>query len=121
MMINTLDIGLAAENRACAFLEKQGMHLLYKNYDCKFGEIDLIMKDGDYVVFTEVRCRNNQDYTSALESVSPAKKSKIIKTAMHYLLEKNWYNKVDCRFDVIAFEETEMNWIKNAFEVDPAL
>ena len=115
---NTQRIGNIAEDQACAYLEKQGMICLDRNYYCDFGEIDLIMKEGEYIVFAEVRCRNNQDYASALESVTLAKQHKLIKTATFYLLENKLLNKVDCRFDVLAVAYTQVDWIKNAFSVD---
>lgn len=111
-------IGAAAENKARIFLEKNGLTFLEKNYACQFGEIDLIMQDGEYIVFVEVRLRNNEDYTSALESISKTKQYRISKTAIFYLIEKKWLNKMDCRFDVLAMDDTTIDWIKNAFDVE---
>lgn len=111
-------LGYHAESKACAFLELHGLILLDQNYHGPTGEIDLIMKEGDYVVFVEVRSRNDQNYQEALASITPTKQRKVIKTAIHYLLEKNWFNKVDCRFDVVAMDERENHWIKNAFSAE---
>lgn len=112
-------LGKAAENATCKHLIKQGLKLIQKNYDSNFGEIDLIMKDGDIYVFVEVRLRNPNDFTTGLESVTKSKQSKIKKTATAYLLEKNLWNKVYCRFDVVGVVENDhgfdFDWIENAF------
>lgn len=110
-------LGYDAEEKACAYLKSQGLILIEQNFQLASGEIDLIMQDGEYVVFVEVRSRE-RDYREALESITSAKQHKVIKTAMLYLLEKNCFNKVDCRFDVIVTDNTEIHWIKNAFSIE---
>lgn len=110
-------VGYKAEEKACAFLQSKGLILVEKNFSCERGEIDLIMKENDYIVFVEVRSRNS-NYTEALESISQAKQHRVIRAATIFLLHKNWFNKIDCRFDVIAMDETETHWIKNAFNVE---
>lgn len=111
--------GKQAEQETCAFLEKQGLTLIEKNFDSPVGEIDLIMKDKDYYVFIEVRLRNNLDYANGLESVTRSKQKRIIKTALLYLQENRLLNKVPCRFDVVSVQQInqkfEFQWIKNAF------
>lgn len=114
--MDTLSIGYQAERQACLFLEKKGFKLLEKNYSChKMGEIDLIMQDGDTTVFIEVRQRGLNDYVTPLESITPAKQHKIIKAATQYLLERGLYDKIFCRFDVIAISDGELEWVKDAF------
>lgn len=87
-----------------------------KNYRCKTGEIDLIMQQGETLVFIEVRLRSHRQFANAAESVTFAKQRKIIKTAQFYLQQHQLTDKINCRFDVIAFgEDTVPEWIKNAF------
>jgi putative endonuclease len=111
-------LGHDAEEKARVYLEAQGLTLLDQNYYSHAGEIDLIMKENDYVVFVEVRSRNHQNYKEALESITPAKQRKVIKTATYYLLEKKWFNKVDVRFDVLVMDNSKIHWIKNAFNAE---
>ncbi len=115
----TQALGKSAEEATCKHLKKQGLKLIEENYERNFGEIDLIMKDGEIYVFIEVRLRNPDSYTTGLESVTKSKQSKIKKTATAYLLEKNLWNKVYCRFDVVGVTQTDedyqFDWIENAF------
>lgn len=114
--------GKAAELEAEAYLSTQGLLPLQRNYRQKIGEIDLIMQDQEDIVFVEVRAREDSDHGSALESITPAKCQKIIRTAKYYLQEAGLYYKVTSRFDVVTFDPVEgewrLQWIKNAFGVD---
>jgi len=107
--------GVKSEKQALSYLQEQGLSLVCRNYYCRFGEIDLIMRDRDTLVFIEVRYRKNSDFGGALASISKGKQAKIIKTARHYLaqLETEPY----CRFDAIAIEQhaNAPQWIQNAF------
>ena len=104
------------EARAEAYLIAQGLVKNTKNYRCKLGEIDLIMQHQDTLVFVEVRMRSHSQFAQAAESVTPAKQKKIIKTAQYYLQQHQLTDKVNCRFDVIAFgDNTQPDWIKDAF------
>jgi putative endonuclease len=111
--------GKHAEEQTCKYLRKQGLKLIESNYRCDYGEIDLIMRDGECVVFVEVRARTGQNFLDGLESVSSSKQSKIIKTATYYLQQTKQLNKVFCRFDVVAVksqdEQLQFHWVKNAF------
>ncbi len=108
--------GELAEARAEVFLVQQGLVKRTKNYRCKLGEIDLIMQHADTLVFIEVRLRSHQAFASAAESVTIRKQQKIIKTAQYYLQEHRLMDKVNCRFDVIAFSDNGApEWIKDAF------
>jgi len=109
--------GERAEQWACDYLLQQGLALITKNYRCKAGEIDLVMKHQNSLVFIEVRYRKNQQFGGALASVTTAKQHKLRLTAEHYLQHKAV--KSYSRFDVIAIsgEQTPplINWIQNAF------
>lgn len=111
-------IGSAAEDQACCYLQQHGLILIEKNYRRPQGEIDLIMRDQDYLVFVEVRFRQEADYGNSLETVSKHKQYRIIKTALCYLQEEKLLDKVNCRFDCIGIDSTQNElWVKNAFDV----
>lgn len=110
--------GEQAEQHACDYLRKHGLQLIMQNFRCARGEIDLIMRDGDDIVFVEVRMRNHPDYGNAVESVTKNKQRKIIHTAVFFLQTKNWLDKVNCRFDIIAICHNHLEWIKDAFIAD---
>src|SRR3990167_8303956 len=107
--------GKAAEQKACEFLLKQGLTLISKNYRCKQGEIDLIMRDGQDIVFIEIRLRTNKNFGSAIESINESKQKKILRTAIHFLRGRQWLHTKNCRFDVIGMSDNHFEWIKNAF------
>ena len=109
-------IGFAAEKYASDYLQKQGLKLVESNYSCRVGEIDLIMRDGEFLVFIEVRARTVATYGNALESVNYFKQKKLIKAASYYLLTKKQTNS-PCRFDVFALDGVKptISWVKNAF------
>lgn len=112
-------LGAEAENHALLFLKQQGLSLLERNYSCKQGEIDLIMRDKNNVVFVEVRYRDNPDHGDPLESITRSKQAKVIKAATMYLLKNSLYDKVACRFDVATLSSmsSKVHWIKDAFQV----
>lgn len=109
--------GQQAEQAACAYLLQQGLTLVTRNYRCRRGEIDLVMRHEKSLVFVEVRYRKNHRFGGALESITPKKQQKIRITALHYMQK----HKTDdnARFDVIAItgngEQQRFEWIRNAF------
>jgi putative endonuclease len=120
--LNTTKTGRTAERLASEYLQKKGLQPLEYNYRTKAGEIDLIMQDGEDIVFIEVRLRNNPHFGNAIESIDQRKQQKIIKTANHYLSRWNLIDKVNCRFDVIgiSYHQTKavVEWIQDAFPAD---
>ena len=92
--------GAEAEDLACAWLQARGLRLRERNYRSRRGEIDLIMQDGDQLVFVEVRYRNSSRYGSAAESVTAAKQTRLISAASQYLQGQR--HTQACRFDVLA-------------------
>lgn len=123
---SSLDRGNDAEDACCAWLKKQGLKLLTRNYHSRRGELDLVMQDGKTVVFVEVRYRKNDLFGGAVESVTPAKQHKLRTTAEQYLQQEAGLQ--NGRFDVVAMtpaietgeskqptSEYTFNWIKNAF------
>jgi putative endonuclease len=110
-------LGKKAEDAACSFLIKNGLELVTRNYQCRFGEIDLIMKDQETLVFIEVRYRKSANYGSALESVDTGKQRKLVFAANHYLSQASGLPA--SRFDVIALTENQPpEWIIDAFMED---
>lgn len=115
------ELGQRAEEAACQYLCQQGLHLIMRNYLCKMGEIDLVMRDKANLVFVEVRYRKPSGYGSAAETVTAPKQRKLIKAAMHYLQRSPLA--LPCRFDVVGItprmnETLNIEWIKDAFRVE---
>lgn len=110
--------GFDAEQKAYEFLLAAGLRLKCRNYHCRHGEIDLIMEDHAEMVFVEVRFRSSTHYGDALESVDQDKQKKLIKSAIYYLQTHQLQDKVHCRFDVIGFSGTCIDWIKDAFSYE---
>ena len=118
-----LQQGEEAEAACYHYLKSQGLKLVEKNFNSRFGEIDIIMLDKAMLVFVEVRFRKNNQFGGALESITPSKQNKLRKTAELYL-QKNTQHK-NARFDVVSMSQntqTSVNkqaytfdWIPNAF------
>ena len=113
------EAGLAAEQRARDYLMRRGLQLIESNYHSRFGEIDLILRDGDVLVFAEVRMRGSNTFGGARASITAAKQAKLIKTASQYLMR--FSRPPACRFDAVllgAANDDTIEWIKNAFSAD---
>jgi len=118
-----LQQGEDAEIACCHYLKSQGLKLIEKNYNSRYGEIDIIMLDKKTLVFVEVRFRKNDIFGGALESVTQSKQNKLRKTAELYL-QKNTRHK-NARFDVVSMSKNAQtstdkqpytfDWIPNAF------
>ncbi len=107
--------GEKSEQLACTYLLKQGLQVIEKNFNCRYGELDIIMRDQKTLVIVEVRFRKKTNYVSALESITAKKQSRIIASTEYYLQIKRINSAV--RFDVITLSnDTDINWIKNAFQ-----
>jgi putative endonuclease len=108
--------GAQAELLAAQFLQQRGLSLLERNYHCRHGEIDLIMLDGDTLVFVEVRLRSSNSFGGAAASIDKGKQLRLVRTAQHYLASKR--HTPACRFDALLFHTTEdggIEWVRNAF------
>jgi len=108
--------GNEAEQQACKHLQSHGLTLLEKNFSTKAGEVDLIMRDGETLVFVEVRYRKNADFGGAAASVTTKKQQRIIKAALAY--QQKHMPQSSMRFDVVAIEgdNGEIDWITSAFD-----
>ena len=108
-------LGQRAESDAERFLEAQGLTLVARNWRCRFGEIDLVMRDGATLVFVEVRMRSRRDFGGAAASVDAAKQKKLLAAARQYLAGLRTVP--PCRFDVVALAaDAPPEWLRNAFE-----
>ena len=116
--VSAVERGAAWEEFALHHLQQQGLILLDRNYRCRMGELDLIMRDGNTVVFIEVRYRKSNAFGSAAESVGAHKQARLLKAASHYLQKNNFPDEPACRFDVVAISGQKgesLEWIKDAF------
>lgn len=121
--MNKKEIGNVGEDIAQSFLIDKGYIILDRNFKCRIGEIDIIAKDGNHIVFIEVKARNSCNYGSPGEAVNILKKNKIISTANYYINRKKLYNlNIQFRFDVVeiylngAGKYKRINLIKDAFQ-----
>ena len=117
--MHTREQGQHFERLASEFLRKQGLVQIQSNYQARVGEIDLVMRDQETLVFVEVRYREKPGFGSPLETITPAKQKKIRTTAKLFLCEHGLYDKVDCRFDAIGITMMDgkpcYEWVANAF------
>lgn len=107
--------GALAEQQAADYLIRQGLHVLARNWRVRGGEIDLICREGETLVFVEVRLRKNRQFGGAAESITATKQARIVLAARHYLAGKP---EQPCRFDVVLMDGLETpapEWIRHAF------
>ncbi|MBY0573322.1 MAG: YraN family protein [Undibacterium sp.] len=107
-------IGDEGEEQALLHLSEHGLRLVERNFLCKGGEIDLIMRDQNYLVFVEVRKRQNGDYGGALASITWAKQKRLVFAAQVYL--KQCKPIPPCRFDVVCIQDEQVQWLKNVID-----
>ena len=115
-----MESGIKAEELAKQHLEQQGLVTLTRNFRCRQGEIDLIMRQGKTLVFVEVRYRKSAAFGSPAETVTKSKQQKII-TAANYYLTGCGQHDMGCRFDVVAItgqHPAKIEWITDAFQMD---
>ncbi len=119
MKIQKVARGRWAEKIACDYLLAQGLQLLQCNYQCRGGEIDLIMQQHTTLIFVEVRYRQSNHFMHALESIDLKKQQHLITAATHFLQQSPALQTCACRFDVVSLmgklEPLQIQWIKNAF------
>jgi putative endonuclease len=106
--------GAQAERQAAQYLRQQGLQPVAQNYRSRFGEIDLIMRDGATLVFVEVRLRRNGDFGGAAASIDAHKQRRIVRTAQQYLA--GLAHVPPCRFDAVLMGDSGVEWLRNAFE-----
>ena len=106
--------GAAGEARALAHLQQHGLVLVDRNFLCKVGEIDLIMRERHSLVFIEVRARAKGRHGSAADSITPAKQRRLLRAAQRYL--QRFRVPPACRFDVVAIDGETLTWLKDAIQ-----
>lgn len=114
----TLARGREFEALACRYLQERGLALIERNYRTPLGEIDLVMQDGEVLVFIEVRYRRAARFGGAAESIDGRKQTRIRASASHYLQARAGAVDRSCRFDVIAISGAggdDIRWLPNAF------
>lgn len=116
-----LDLGKLGEELALKKVERLGYKCIARNYRCALGEIDLIAKDGDCLVFIEIKTRRGRSIGSIKEVIDKRKKRQLSKVALAYLKSNN-YGDVKSRFDVVAIslnrDREQIEVIQNAFDLD---
>lgn len=110
--------GAAAETAAAEFLAARGLALVERNFRVRGGEIDLICRDGETIVFVEVRLRRRSDYGGAAASILAAKQARIVLAARHWLARRRLRQSPFCRFDCVLIDGDRLEWLKNAFSAD---
>ncbi|WP_338846338.1 YraN family protein [Massilia sp. W12] len=108
--------GAQAEDAALRWLQQRGLRLLTRNYRCRRGEIDLVMQDGACVVFVEVRQRSSAWAGGAAASVDRAKQRRLQAAAAHWLQRQK--RMPNCRFDLLALDGEQVQWIKNIIQAE---
>ena len=115
-----IQTGKRGEDIAVAYLKNRGYRIIERNYKCLFGEIDIVAKDGDTVVFVEVKSRKSEKFGDPQGAVGREKQKKISRISLTYLEEKHLYP-CDARFDVVAIKMLPagsiVELIQNAFEL----
>ena len=112
-MTDRIQKGKAGESMAERYLAKKGFKIIARNYRYKRSEIDLIAQKEDWLVFVEVRMRSSAAFGYPEQTISAAKRKKIMEGAAHYLEETQWSGNV--RYDVIAIEKNDVTHFEDAF------
>lgn len=113
--MNTRKTGAAYEEMAAEYLRKQGIKILEKNYRNRNGEIDLIGRDSEYLIFFEVKYRKSLKNGTPAEAVTFSKQKKICQVADYYRLTHGIGEFCAVRYDVISICDKEITWYQNAF------
>lgn len=115
--MTTRSVGNAAERRAAELLEQLGFRIIERNYSCRQGEIDLVCEEGDTLCFVEVRMRASTEHGDPLETITHAKRGRIVRAAKHYLFARAIAERA-CRFDVVTIVgEEQPVLLRDAFQV----
>jgi putative endonuclease len=113
--------GAHFEQAALQRLEQADLKLVERNWRSRFGELDLVMREGDTLVFVEVRYRRHAGFGGGAASVGPAKREKLTRAAQGFLQAHPKLAKLPCRFDVIAFDgiadAPSCDWQRGAFDI----
>jgi putative endonuclease len=112
--VNTQQRGAEAERDAAQLLIAAGYEIIERNFRCKAGELDIIARDGDVLVFVEVRSRSDDDHGHAVEMIGRTKQRRVVRVARHYLaVAAPRFER--CRFDVVAITAGDAILLRDAF------
>ena len=118
--MTTSEVGAWAESEAQRYLETRGLKFVKRNFHCKFGEIDLVMLDGDIIVFVEVRYRANDRFGTGFETITNAKQRRLATTPGSFLARHHRLSNRCARFDVVSITgrnyHPSLMWIRDAFQ-----
>jgi putative endonuclease len=121
-MAQNLESGRKAEQIARGYLEKRGLQLLSANYRCRYGELDLVMRDGDCLVIIEIRYRRHERFMSPAQSIDPAKRQRISRASLHFIQHNPKHRQKPLRFDIVSLsgplDDASIDWIPGAFTAD---
>ena len=112
---NRRAIGTEYETLACEYLIRHGYQILCRNFRCRQGEIDIIARDRDYLVFIEVKYRRDEHEGDPVEAVDARKQARILRTARYYMTRYHISEDTPCRFDVVAVLGSNVRLIRDAF------
>lgn len=120
MAAEHLQRGAAAETAALNLLRRAGLQLLARNARSRAGELDLVMHDGDTLVFVEVRQRSSAAFGGALDSIDAHKCRRVVRAATGWLAGHPQYAHTPCRFDVVLADgqPPQLQWLRDAFRAD---
>lgn len=115
----TQKTGYRSESRSALWLECQGLQILERNLLCRSGEIDLVARDGNVLVFVEVRYRGSASHGGAAASVNRSKQRRLLRAARYFLpciVRRHFGGREPaCRFDVVCEQDGQLQWIRHAF------
>lgn len=114
--MNKRSVGSAYEKTAGLFLKRQGLTVLCYNFRNRFGEIDIVARDGETTVFVEVKYRKNKDRGLPQEAVDQRKRRRICRVADYYRMLHGMGDFEPVRFDVVAICGEKIEWFRNAFD-----
>lgn len=120
MTVERQELGESGENLACDELTSLGYEIIARRYRTRAGEIDIIARDAETLVFVEVRRKSGAHYGAAAESVTPDKQRRVVRMAVDYLARENLYDTCPVRFDVVAIDDlpdgARVTVIQSAFD-----
>lgn len=114
--LNRREVGSYFEQKVKSALEQKNVEILEMNFRCKMGEIDLIGRDGEYLVFFEVKYRVDNQKGYAAEAIDWRKQYKICRVADYYRIKHSISDNQEIRFDAVVIDSNRARWIKNAYE-----
>ena len=118
--VTTRDIGSRWEDAVLAHMQRAGLKTIARNFTCRYGEIDLIMRDRDQIAFIEVRYRGDDMHGHGTVSVGAGKRAKLARAAAVYLQQNPMLAAMTCRFDVVGCSGTPVTpvfeWTRAAFD-----